>query len=76
MHHIDFLMYLLAIHYSFQDSAVRLTNSLVNIRAITAHFNPKIDSWLKSQELSTPSEEQILEVVKSNYESLTLKLQV
>lgn len=59
----------------FKDSAVRLTNSLVNIRAIIAHFNPKIDAWLSSQQLSTPSEEQILEVVKSNYDSLTLKLQ-
>ncbi|TRY78279.1 hypothetical protein TCAL_08766 [Tigriopus californicus] len=59
----------------YKDSAVRLTNSLVNVRAIIAHFNPKIDTWLSSQQLSTPSEEQILEVVKSNYDSLTLKLQ-
>lgn len=60
----------------FKECAVRLTNSLVNIRAITAHFNPKIESWLSSQQLSTPTEDQILEVVKSNYDSLTLKLQV
>ena len=60
----------------FQDSAVRVTNSLVNIRAITAHFSPKIDAWLSQQQLSTPSEEQILDVVKANYDSLTLKLQV
>ncbi len=58
-----------------KDSAVRLTNYLVNIRAITAHFNPKIEAWLAQQQLSTPTEEQILEVVKSNYDSLTLKLQ-
>ena len=58
-----------------QDSAVKLTNYLVNIRAITAHFNPKIDAWLAQQQLSTPSEDQILEVVKANYDSLTLKLQ-
>lgn len=55
---------------------MRLTNSLVNIRAITSHFNPKIEAWLAAQQLSTPSEEQILEVVKGNYDSLTLKLQV
>ena len=54
---------------------MRLTTLLVNIRAITAHFSPKIDVWLSRQQLSTPTEEQILEVVKSNYDSLTLKLQ-
>ena len=60
----------------FKEASVKLTNGLVNIRAITAHFSPKIDAWLADQQLSTPSEEQILEVVKSNYDSLTLKLQV
>ena len=60
----------------FQDIAVKVTNSLVNIKAITAHFNPKIEAWLAAQQLSTPTEDQILEVVKSNYDSLTLKLQV
>lgn len=55
---------------------MKVTNSLVNIKAITAHFNPKIEAWLSSQQLSTPTEDQILEVVKSNYDSLTLKLQV
>ena len=59
-----------------QEIAGKVTNSLVNIRAITAHFNPKIEAWLTSQQLSTPTEDQILEVVKSNYDSLTLKLQV
>ena len=59
-----------------QDTAMRVTTSLVNIKAITAHFSPKIDAWLSQQQLSTPSEEQILEVVKANYDSLTLKLQV
>ena len=54
---------------------MKVTNALVNIKAITAHFNPKIEAWLMSQQLSTPTEDQILEVVKSNYDSLTLKLQ-
>ena len=62
--------------FLFQDIAVKVTNSLVNIKAITAHFNPKIEAWLAAQQLSTPTEDQILEVVKSNYDSLTLKLQV
>ena len=74
-------LYSMALRYStgggeHKDSAVRVTNSLVNVRAITAHFSPKIDAWLSQQQLSTPSEEQILEVVKANYDSLTLKLQV
>ena len=55
---------------------MKVTHSLVNIRAITAHFNPKIEAWLMAQQLSTPTEDQILDVVKSNYDSLTLKLQV
>ena len=73
-------LYSMALRYStgggeFKEAAVKLTNSLVNVRAITAHFNPKIDTWLATQQLSTPTEEQILEVVKANYDSLTLKLQ-
>ena len=51
-------------------------HSLANVRTITAHFGPKIEAWLAKNQLSTPSEEQILEVVKANYDSLTLKLQV
>ena len=82
---------------------MRITNSLINIRAITCHFQPRIESWLQKEQLSTPSEEQILEVlrlhhlmisvisllffifrlffilliqvVRANYDSLTLKLQ-
>lgn len=49
-------------------------NSLVNILAIVKHFQNKIKDWLASQNLSTPTEEQVLEVVRKNYD-LTLKLQ-
>ncbi|XP_049813161.1 armadillo-like helical domain-containing protein 3 [Schistocerca nitens] len=59
----------------YKDYALKLKNSLINVRAIINHFQPKIESWLASQGLSTPSEEQILEVVRKNYDSLTLKLQ-
>lgn len=59
----------------FKDYAQRLNNSLINIRAIIKHFTPKIEQWLISANLSTPSEDQILEVVRKNYDSLTLKLQ-
>lgn len=58
----------------FKENAQKLNNSLINIRAISKHFEPKIKEWLASQHLSTPSEEQILDVVKANYGSLLLKL--
>lgn len=38
------------------------------------HFRPKVDSWAKVNHLSSLTEEQVLEVVRSNYDSLTLKL--
>lgn len=38
------------------------------------HFNPKIASWAAVNHLSSLTEEQVLEVVKSNYDTLTLKL--
>ncbi|XP_015524466.1 armadillo-like helical domain-containing protein 3 [Neodiprion pinetum] len=59
----------------FKEHALKLTNCLVNVRDIINHFTPKIDTWLASQSLSTPTEEQILAVVIQNYDSLTLKLQ-
>lgn len=46
----------------------------MNILAIIKHFQIKIKEWLDSQNISTPSEDQILEVVRKNYD-LTLKLQ-
>ncbi|KAL1122959.1 hypothetical protein AAG570_003284 [Ranatra chinensis] len=80
MHQVFDNVYTMAFRYSaiegeFKDSALKLTNSLVNVRAIINHFTPKIDAWLAGQALSTPSEDQILEVVRKNYDSLTLKLQ-
>ncbi|PNF13866.1 UPF0668 protein C10orf76 [Cryptotermes secundus] len=80
MHQVFDNLYSMALRYTtidgeFKDNALRLTNSLINIRAIINHFSPKIDAWLASQGLSTPSEDQILDVVRKNYDSLTLKLQ-
>merc|ERR1719336_198437 len=79
-HHTFDNFHSMALRYStcggeHKDTAMRITNSLVNIRAITCHFQPRIESWLQKESLSTPSEEQILEVVRANYDSLTLKLQ-
>lgn len=58
----------------YKDDVLKLMSSLVNILAIIKHFQNKIKDWLAEQNLSTPSEEQVLEVVRRNYD-LTLKLQ-
>lgn len=59
----------------YKESAARLTNHLVNIRAIVNHFTPKVDSWAAKNHLSSLTEEQVLEVVRASYDTLTLKLQ-
>lgn len=58
----------------YKDDVLKLMSSLVNILAIIKHFQNKIKDWLAEQNLSTPSEEQVLDVVRRNYD-LTLKLQ-
>lgn len=58
----------------YKDDVLKLMNSLVNILAIVKHFQNKIKDWLACQNLSTPTEEQVLDVVRKNYD-LTLKLQ-
>ncbi|KAK2535984.1 hypothetical protein Q9966_006669 [Columba livia] len=45
------------------------------VRAIINHFNPKIESYAAVNHISQLSEDQVLEVVRSNYDTLTLKLQ-
>lgn len=52
----------------FKDDVLKLLNSLVNILKIIKHFNQKIKEWLASKSLSTPSEEQILAIVRENYD--------
>lgn len=80
MHQVFDNLFYMALRYStsdgeFKQEALRLANCLVNVRAIIQHFSTKIDAWLASQNLSTPTEDQILEVVRKNYDSLILKLQ-
>lgn len=58
----------------YKDDVLKLMSSLVNILAIVKHFQNKIKDWLACQGLSTPTEEQVLDVVRKNYD-LTLKLQ-
>ena len=55
---------ILALRYTTNDgqwkeSAVRLTNTLVNIRAIINHFAPKVDQWAAANHLSSLTEEQV-----------------
>nr|SVE70289.1 EOG090X027A [Daphnia similis]SVE70913.1 EOG090X027A [Daphnia similis]SVE71544.1 EOG090X027A [Daphnia similis]SVE72177.1 EOG090X027A [Daphnia similis] len=79
MHHVFDNLHAMALRYStgeneFRESAVRLSAALINVRAIGQHFKPKVEMWMESQKLSTPTQDQILEVVRSHYDSLTLKL--
>lgn len=62
-------------NYEYKESAAKLTNALVNIRDILDHFSPKINEWLVRQNISTPSENQIMAIIIEHYDSLTLKLQ-
>lgn len=59
----------------WKDAASRLASSLVNVRAIINHFTPKIDSWAAVNHLTSMTSEQVLGVIRSNYDTLTLKLQ-
>ncbi len=58
-----------------QPAAARLISQLGNIRAITNHFVPRIDAWLATHGVATPSTEQVLAIVREHYDTLTLKLQ-
>ena len=46
-----------------------------NIKSIINHFSPKIDAWSAANHVSSLTEQQVLEIVRTNYESLTLKLE-
>ncbi|XP_072026688.1 armadillo-like helical domain-containing protein 3 [Amphiura filiformis] len=80
MHQVFDNLYSMALRHStnngdYKVTANKLTSALVNIRAIINHFTPKIDSWSAANKLSALTEDQVLEVVRTNYDTLTLKLQ-
>lgn len=50
-------------------------NQMSNIKSIINHFTPKIDAWSTANHVSSLTEEQVLEIVRTNYDSLTLKLE-
>eukprot|EP00042_Codosiga_hollandica_P021745 m.77318 g.77318 ORF g.77318 m.77318 type:complete len:678 (+) comp50496_c0_seq2:10-2043(+) len=59
----------------YQFPAGKLATDLVNIRAITNHFTPRIESWSITHQTPTLSPDQVLAIVRDNYDTLTLKLQ-
>lgn len=60
---------------SCKESCKELLSNLHNIRAIVNHFSPKIEAWSTASKISTPSPEEVMDIVRSNYDTLTLKLQ-
>ncbi|XP_062501214.1 armadillo-like helical domain-containing protein 3 [Corticium candelabrum] len=80
MHHIFENLYAMALRHStsggqWKAASNHVANDLVNIRAIINHFATKIDSWAATRKISSLTESQVLEVVRANYDTLTLKLQ-
>jgi hypothetical protein len=72
-------LYSLALRYISADSdlktsANKLCAAIVNVRAIIHHFSPKIDALATMQNKSNLEEAEVYEVIRENYETLTLKL--
>ena len=44
-------------------------------RAIVNHFTPRIDAWSAANHATSLTEQQVLDIVRTNYDSLTLKLE-
>lgn len=53
----------------------RLVSHLINIKSIINHFTPKIEAWAHTNSQTSITQEQVLQVIKQNYDTLTLKLQ-
>ncbi|XP_063726801.1 armadillo-like helical domain-containing protein 3 [Symsagittifera roscoffensis] len=60
---------------NLHESAARLMHSLTNIRSIIAHFNPRIKDFQELNNLSSLSIDQVLGIVRDNYDSLALRMQ-
>jgi len=77
-HHIFDNLYAFASRYAtseneFKDSALKLMVNLTNIKLITNHFNTKIETFSNSQN-NPLTENQVLEIIRNNYDTLALKL--
>ncbi|XP_053207868.1 armadillo-like helical domain-containing protein 3 [Panonychus citri] len=81
MHKVFDNLYSIALRYSSMDGspckdhATRLASSLINVKSIIGHFNGKIEAWSVTNQISSLTEDQVLDVVRNNYDSLTLILQ-
>ena len=81
MHIVFDNLYLLCCRFTgmenspFKQASAEVVSSLTNIRSIINHFNPKIDSWKSDREIESLTEENVLEVVRSNYDSLVVMMQ-
>jgi hypothetical protein len=51
-----------------------LVRDLGNIRSIVNHFCPRIKSWASERQIDALTPEQVLMVVRDNYDTLNLKL--
>ncbi|CAG2166751.1 unnamed protein product [Oppiella nova] len=81
MHSVFEQLYSMTLRYvsnekaEHKESATKLSSSLVNIKAIINHFNAKIETYSSTHQIPSLTEEQVLEIVRNNYDTLTLKLQ-
>jgi len=60
---------------NLKESVTKLILQLINIKSIINHFSPIIDAWSTANHVSSLTEQQVLDIVKNNYETLTLKLE-
>ena len=51
-----------------------LVRDLSNIRSIVNHFCPRIKSWAAERKIDALTPDQVLMVVRDNYDTLNLKL--
>ena len=59
----------------FAENVPRVKDSLHNLIAIVRFFVPKIDKFSLDNNKSSLTSEDVITIIQSNYESLTLKLQ-
>lgn len=58
-----------------KEYAIKVYNQMCNVKSIIYHFTPRIDAWSTTNHIPSLTEQQVLEIVRTNYDSLTLKLE-
>ncbi|OQV18165.1 UPF0668 protein C10orf76-like protein [Hypsibius exemplaris] len=59
---------------SMQATAKRFLSALTNLRSVVQHFTPKIDAFSLEFQKVTMEREEILNIIRTNYDNLSLKL--